>query len=321
MDNSLKSSINAAISEATAKSAQKSEGDFAQRTEASKVQAAQARINTAESKLTKYKNDKALNDQAIANPPMKDVSTGGKNGGTKQVVEQTELNKLKQKDTQIKQQIAQAERDVEEAREEAQAAANAATEKAGITQELQTEIDSLMSKANSLGNQMSKGEELSEDDISEFIEDFNTLAGKTTAEDNAGGILSQAVFNPVKETLKDIKEYLETEQVDTDSTAEVDTNNLDPAQQALLDVGISLEAQDEHFTLADDLSNFEKGLGENYENFDAEAFEALKDRQVAATQSLSETQKNTGVIKENSDIIGRIEANVAAGSGDSGGGG
>ena len=318
MDNSLKSSINSAISEATAKSAQKTEGDFAQRTEAAKVQAAQSRINSAESKLTKYKNDKALNDQAIANPPKKDVSTGGKNGGTKQVVDQDELNKLKQKDTQIKQQIAQAQRDVETAREEAQAAANAATEKAGITDELQSEIDALMSKANSLGNQMAKGEELSEDDITQFIEDFNELAGKTTAEDNAGGILSQAVFDPVKDTLKDIKEYLETEQVDTESTAEVDPNNLDPAQQELLDVGIALDAQDTHFTLADDLSKFEKNLGENYENFDAEAFEALKDRQVAATQGLSETQKNTGVIKENSEIIERIEANVGAGTGDGG---
>ena len=113
-----KISISSAISQANAKSAEKSEGNFSEQVARDRVSAAQSRIGVAESKVDRASGEKAKIDEQLMPPPTKDVSTGGKSGGTKTVVDQEEVRRLNSSKANFDSQIAQAKQEVEKAQAE-----------------------------------------------------------------------------------------------------------------------------------------------------------------------------------------------------------
>jgi hypothetical protein len=94
MSTDLQGSISAAISKADAKAAEKTEGNFSQDIAKDKVAQARNRISVAEAKVQKNQTQIADIDNKIANPPTQEVSAGGKEGGTKTVVDKEEVARL-----------------------------------------------------------------------------------------------------------------------------------------------------------------------------------------------------------------------------------
>jgi hypothetical protein len=321
MSADLQGAISSAISAANDKAAQKSEGGFTEQVAKDRVSSANSRISVAESKVTRNQGEMAKLDEQLNPPPTKDVDTGGKSGGTKTVVDTEEVRRLNSKKSGIQQALVQAQEEVKTAQSAAETAASAAITQAGINSETQSEMDSLMSKANNIKNTLSEGGSVDDKDIKALVDGFNKTAGGLTQEQNKAGILSEAFYEPMAKALKDIGNLLKTPVTTNTGDANgdgVNEANLPQANKELNDVGITdLEKQNTFIDFATRISDFEKGLIENGNKFGGEftqeKFTTLSKEHTDMTAGLTDQQKGTGVIKESSEVIGRI--NAAAGAG------
>lgn len=320
MSTDLQGSISSAISAANDKAAQKSEGGFAEQVARDRVSSANSRIKVAEGKVTRNQGEMAKIDEQLNPPPTKDVDTGGKEGGTKTVVDNEEVKRLNSKKSEIQQTLAQAQQEVQGAQEAAQNAASDAVTQAGINSETQSEMDSLLSKAASIKNTLSEGGSVEDSEVKALVDGFNKTSGDLTQEQNKAGVLSEAFYEPMAEYLKDIGGLLENP-VSAGNAADangdgIEEANLPQANKELNDVGITdLDQQTSFIDFATRVSDFEKGLVENGNQFGGEftqdKFKALSEEHTNMTAGLNDQQKGTGVIKESSDVINRI--NEAAG--------
>lgn len=312
MSTDLQGSISAAISQANAKAAEKTEGNFSQDLAKDEVAKAQNRISVAEAKVQKHQVGIAEIDEQLAPPPTKEVSTGGKSGGTKKVVDTEEVKRLKKSKKNIQGQLNTAQQEVANAKAEAQAASNKALEQAGINAETQTEIDTLLSKAESIKESLSKGETVADSDIEKLTQDFAALSNNLTKEDNKGGILSEALYKPMADHFKDISELLKNPVEADNGNDTFDPNTLPEANKALYDIGITdLEEQGEFIQLGVDLDNFAQGIRDNNgftEEFSQDKFKELITKNNTLTTNLTDDQKNSDtIIKENFNVIQGIK--------------
>ena len=310
MSADLQGAISSAISQANDKAAQKSEGNFSEDLARERVASANSRISVAENKVTKYQGEMAKVDQQLANPPMIDKQTGdGKSSSTTQVADANEVRRLETKKGDIDKMLAQAQQEVKSAQEEAQTASAEAIDQAGINEGTQNEMDSLLAKANNIRNTLSEGGTVEESEIKDLTDRFSKVADELTEEQNPGGLLSEAFYEPMADTLKDISELLENPPV---NDAEIDPENLPPLNKELYDVGITdIGQQSEFIDMNEELNAFADGIRENGGQFNEEYSEAKFSEMVAKNTTLREplndTQKNTGVIKTNNDIIEGIK--------------
>ena len=327
MSADLQGAISSAISQAQDKAAQKSDGNFNEQVARDRVAAANSRISVAESKVTRHQGEIAKIDEQLNPPPTKEVSTGGKSGGTKTVVDQDEVKKLNSRKSQMQQQLAQAQQEVKDAQQAAQNAASDAINQAGINEQTQNEIDSLMAKANNIRNTLSEGGSVDNKEIQDLVDRFNKVSGELTDEQNPGGLLSEAFYNPMADALKDISDFLKNPVqtgVEGDANGDgVAEDNLPAENKALNDVGITDLAQQNSFIeFAVEVSDFEKGLVANGNQFGGEytqeRFQQLSAQHTEMTKNLTDQQKNTGVIKETTEIFDRINAAAGAGAGGDG---
>lgn len=311
MSTDLQGSISAAISQANAKAAEKTEGNWNQDLAQHEVAQAQNRISVAEAKVQKNQVQIADIDQQLAPPPTKEVSTGGKDGGTKTVVDTDEVARLEKSKKNIQGQLNIAQQDVATAQAEAQAASNRALEQAGINAETQTEIDTLLSKAESIKESLKKGETVADSDIEKLTQDFAALSNNFTKEDNKSGILSEVLYQPMADHFEDISNLLKNPVEPNDGNGTFDPSTLPEANRALYDVGITdLNEQDQFIQLGVDLDNFARGIQENNgftAEFSEENFRTLIASNNTLTANLNDQQKETGVIKENSNVIQGIK--------------
>jgi hypothetical protein len=312
MSTELQGAISSAISQANDKAAQKSEGSFNEQVAKDRVATANSRISVAESKVNRNQGEMAKIQEQLSPPPTKEVSEGGKNGGTKTVVDQDEVRKLNSQKNNISTQLAQAQQEVQKAQADAQAAAGEAIKQSGVNAETQSEMDSLMSKANNIKNTLSQGGKVEDKEIKDLTDRFGKVASGLTAENNPGGLLSTAFYKPMADTLKDISDLLKKPAV---NNATVDPNTLPPANKALHDVGITdLEQQSKFITFNEDVNKFAKGIQDNQGKFGGE-FTEEKFKEIIAKNTeqrapLNDTQKNTGVIKQNEDTINAIKTST-----------
>lgn len=322
MSADLQGAISSAISAANDKAAQKSEGGFAEQVARDRVSTANSRISVAEGKVTRNQGEMAKIDEQLNPPPTKDVDTGGKSGGTKTVVDQDEVRKLNSKKSGIQQALTQAQEEVKTAQEAAQNAASDAVTQAGINDQTQSEMDSLLSKAANIKNTLSEGGSVDDKEIKALVDGFKKTAGELTQEQNKAGIISEAFYEPMAKYLKDIGNLLKNPVQDNsanDANGDgINESNLPQVNKELNDVGITdLEEQNKFIDFSTRISDFEKGLIENGNKFGGEftqdKFTALSEEHTNMTSGLNDTQKNTGVIKESSEVIARI--NAASGGG------
>lgn len=310
MSTELQGAISSAISQANDKAAQKSEGGLIEQVAKDRVASANSRISIAESKVNRNQGEMARIQEQLSPPPTKEVSEGGKNGGTKTVVDQDEVKKLNSQKNNISTQLAQAQQEVQKAQQEAQSAAGEAIKQAGVNSETQSEMDSLMSKANNIKNTLSEGGKVDPKEIKDLTERFGKVAGKLTAENNPGGLLSESFYKPMAKTLKDIGDLLKTPPT---NNATVDPNKLPQVNKELHNVGItSLEDQNKFISFNEDVNKFAKGIRDNQGKFGGEftedKFKELIAKNTEQRAPLNDTQKNTGVIKQNEDTINGIKS-------------
>jgi hypothetical protein len=317
MNADLQGAISSAISTAQSKAAEKSEGNFNEQVARDRVASANQRISVAEGKVTRNQGEMAKIDEMLNPPPTKEVSEGGKDGGTKTVVDQEEVRRLNSKKSQIQQNLTQAQQEVQEAQQAAQNAASDAITQAGINQETQSEIDALTAKANNIKNTLSEGGEVDDKEIKDLVDRFNKVSGELTEENNPAGLLSEAFYEPMAEALEDISNYLENP-----VQASGGNENAPPpegtADRVLYDAGITnKEVIANLVTVNTELSEFDKQMGET-QSFDQEAFNKLVEKFNKNTEGLTDVQKNAGVNKGSQELIAKITANAQGGAGDGG---
>ncbi|MCE2928172.1 MAG: hypothetical protein LW817_00900 [Candidatus Caenarcaniphilales bacterium] len=196
---SIKSELKTAIGDVVSKSNEKTNSDFASDIAKTQVQGARAKINNAESKVKSLEPRAAELQEQIANPPKKEVSSGGKNNETKMVVDEEALAKIKKEHTLVQTQITQAKTEVTTAKEDADRATDDALTKAGVSGAIQAEMDNLMTKVTSLQDKATKGEAISDNEIKEITDGYNAFKGK--APENKGGVISAAFYDPLKKGL------------------------------------------------------------------------------------------------------------------------
>jgi len=224
MSTDLKGAISSAISQANDKAAQKSEGSFKEQVARDRVSMANNRISVAESKVTRQQGEMAKIEEMLSPPPTKDVSEGGKNGGTKTVVDQEEVKRLNSKKTGIQQQITQAQQEVTNAQQEAQNAASEAIAQSGINAETQNEMDALLAKASNIKETLSEGGNVEDNEIKDLVDRFGAVAGELTQEQNKAGVLSKSFYEPMAEAFEGISDLLDPSDAATENATEVAEN-------------------------------------------------------------------------------------------------
>jgi predicted nucleic acid-binding Zn-ribbon protein len=313
MSTELQGAISSAISQANDKAAQKSEGSFTEQVAKDRVATANNRISVAESKVNRNQGQMADIQQQIETPPTEEKVQGdGKNQKTVTQVDQAELRKLNTQKNDIQTQLAQAQQEVQKAQADAQAAASEAIKQTGVNAGTQSEMDALMAKANNIKNTLSQGGKVDDKEIKDLTDRFGKVAGGLTAENNPGGLLSTAFYKPMADTLKNIDDLLKKAPV---NDATVDPSKLPPANKQLHDVGITnLEQQNKFISFNTEVNKFAKGIQDNQGKFDGE-FTQDKFKEIIAKNTeqrapLNDTQKNTGVIKQNDDTINAIKTST-----------
>ncbi len=203
-NSSIKSQLQQAIQSVSSKGAEVEKGTFNEATSADRAAQAQNIISAKTSALNAREKELDNIMQQLSPPPTKEVSGEGKNGGTKTVVDQEEVNRLNGQKAATQSQIQLAKTEVADAKDEAEAASATALEAAGVSRDNQSQMQSLLERVGNIQDSLKAGEKVPDQDIEKVITDYNTLAGDLTKSDNKGGAITKAFYNPLKQGLKAI---------------------------------------------------------------------------------------------------------------------
>lgn len=171
--------LRSAISKAEGKADSARQTDKDQRILDSQIQAANQRIESAESGVTRAEMTKQEAQDKLSPPPTKQVTADGKKGGTKTVVDEREKDKLQAQVRAADVQIQQAQSAVEDARAEAERLSSQALTGAGVSDDQQQ----AMSELSDLVGQLTQ---LAEDDQTDLSgDDFQNLLKDAVDKSNA----------------------------------------------------------------------------------------------------------------------------------------
>ena len=227
----IQSQLKQAIQDVSTKSSEVSAGNFSSDLAAQAASAAQSVISVKEGAVNAREKDLDTVLQKLAPPPTKDISEGGKSGGTKTVVDQEEVKKLETQKASIQSQLEQAKSEVADARQDAEVASTKALTEAGISQEKQSEMQSLTDRISAMQDSLSEGKQVDEKDVAKLITDFHAISDDLTKDQNKSGLISKAFYDPVKDGLENISKLME-KNASADSSTATGTNENSAAAAA-----------------------------------------------------------------------------------------
>jgi hypothetical protein len=143
--------LSSIISKAAARAAKVERSRFDEQISGSQLTAAENRISSAESQVQRSETEKQSIQDKLSPPPTKEVSGQGKKGtGTKTVVDEREKSRLEASLRATDVQLSQAQSAVEAARAEATELRGQALGSAGVSQEQQRLMSSLLEQISGL---------------------------------------------------------------------------------------------------------------------------------------------------------------------------
>lgn len=294
MNPTIKAALNSTISTLENKSRETTEAEFNVKTASARAAEAQRKIGSAESKVEAQQTSLDDVNSKIATPPMKEVSTGGKNGGTKKVVDEEELTKLQNQKKNITGLLTQARTDVETAREEAANTSTEALQAAGIKQETIQEASELQNRVAAMQKTLSEGGKVSDQDLEKLATDINTFSGKLNKEDNKADVLGNAVYDPLAKGLKNIIKTIEKNNAQPDPNAPPPEGTVN---RQLFDIGIKGEPQTKIIKLMEKAAERNLQIDQG-KTFTKDEMKTMFNEYKTLTNGLTDTQKNSEVIKD-----------------------
>ena len=293
---SIKSQLRSAISDVQSKAAQVESGTYSQDVAADRAAQAHNVTRVKENLVAARERDLDNVLQQLAPPPTKEVSAGGKNGGTKTIVDKEEVARLQKEKTSIMAQLENAKQDVSEARTEAAAATTQALTAAGVTQEAQNDMAALMSRIDSINDSLSQGQHVSDDEMSDVIKDFKQLSDSFDKEDNVSGAISKAFYNPMKAAMERMLGHLNSPKSPRNTNP--NTNSAPGTINAdLAAVGITGQKQDDVVSFIQRVDNINQGIQAG-QTFTQDQMQSLYDDKVTLVSSLTDAQRASKPIQD-----------------------
>ena len=293
MNPTIKAALNNTIMTLENKSRETSEADFNVKTASDRAAAAQKKIGSLEAIVDKHQASLEDVTSKINNPPTKEISSGGKNNEVKTVVDEDALTKLKNDQKNIQGMITVAKSEVETARQEAENFSSEALKTAGIKQEIINEASDLQSRVSAMQKTLNSGGKVSDQDLEKLATDINNFSGKLSKEDNKGDVVGNAVYDPLARGLKNIIKSLEKTTTPTEPNAPPPTGTVN---RKLFDIGIKGDQQSKIVNLM--VKAAERNLQiDQGKTFTKEEMKTMFNEYKTLTNGLSDTQKNSDVIK------------------------
>lgn len=178
---SVENKVGTAIKESQEFAAIKETSSFDKQIATSSEAAAQAAIGQADAMTQMLQMQRDEVNQQVLNPPMKDVSAGGKSGGMKQVVDNEELGKLQSQLRALDGQLADATNKAEAARSEASEATISRVQLEAEEEAAATGESEALAKASSLRTSLA-GEERDDSDGTAVSSDGTTVSASVSAQ-------------------------------------------------------------------------------------------------------------------------------------------
>jgi len=153
--------LKTAIGKAEKKAADAQDKDTDNRILDSQIRGANARVKDAESAVTRSEMTKQEAQDKLSPPPTKQITSDGKKGGTKTVVDEREKDKLQAQVRAADTQIQQAQSAVEDSRAEAEKLTSQALDGAGVSdgqQQAMGELSQLLSELKSTAETATEAE-------------------------------------------------------------------------------------------------------------------------------------------------------------------
>lgn len=232
---SIKSQLRSAISDVQSKSAEVAQGTYSQDVAADRAAQAHSVTKVKENLIAARQQELDNVLEQLAPPPTKEVDAGGKNGGTKTVVDKDEVESLTHQKGEIMKKIRLAKEQAEEARTEAATATTEALTAANVTQDAQSEMAALMSQINSINDALSQGQDVSDDEITGVIDKFKQISEGFGKDDNVSGAISKAFYNPVKDGMQRMLDHLNSPRTSTETNDSSNSDDLAHVQNPTQD--------------------------------------------------------------------------------------
>ena len=172
MSSSVENQVKTSIQESQEFAAIKETSSFDMQIATSSESAAQAAIGQADSMTQMLQMQRDETNQQVLNPPMKEVSSGGKSGGMKQVVDNQELGKLQAQLKALEGQLADAKNKAEGARAEATESTVRRIELTSTEEEAANGESEALAKASSLRTSLAGEERENEVDPTEATDEL-----------------------------------------------------------------------------------------------------------------------------------------------------
>jgi hypothetical protein len=293
MNPTIKSTLNSTISSLESKSRETVEADFNVKTASDRAAAAQKKIGTQEAKVDVHQTSLDDVNSRLSTPPMKEVSSGGKNNCTNKIVDTEEVAKLNKEKKDISTLITQARSEVENARGEAETASTEALKAAGVKQETIQEASELQTRISNMQKTLNDGGKVSDEDLNKLATDINNLSSKFTKDDNKADVLGNAIYDPLARGLKNIIKTIEKNNTEPDPNAPPPEGSVN---RKLFDIGIKGEPQTKITSFMEKIASNNTQMN-NGKTFTKEEVRALHSEYKSLTTGLTDTQKNSDVIK------------------------
>ncbi|MDA0771334.1 MAG: hypothetical protein O3C63_00145 [Cyanobacteria bacterium] len=220
--------LKSAISKAQAKAANAENKNTDNRILDSQIRGANARVKDAESAVTRSEMTKQEAQDKLSPPPTKQVTSDGKKGGTKTVVDEREKDKLQAQVRAADTQIQQAQSAVEDSRAEAEKLTSQALDGAGVSgqqQQAMGELSDLVSQLKATAENATE-DELTGDDFQTKLKSAVDQSAKLAEElPNKGNEALISFWKEIQEGFESIKEDFTTGT--TPDAYEIPTNDDD----------------------------------------------------------------------------------------------
>jgi len=190
---SVENQVSKAIQDSQEFSAIKETNSFDKQIATSSESAAQAAIGQADAMTQMLQQQRDETNQKVLNPPMKDVSAGGKSGGMKQVVDNEELAKFQTQLKTLDSQLADATTNAENARTEATQATIKRVELTSAEESAASSESEALAKASTLRTALAGSERQDLNDASKGLSDTELIKAY-------GDVVAQNATNKTSQT-------------------------------------------------------------------------------------------------------------------------
>jgi hypothetical protein len=293
MNPTIKSTLKNTITTLESKSREVVAADFSVKTASDRAAAAQKKIGTEEAKVASHETRLDDVNSQLESPKEDKKSCGCKNNDSSKDVDTKEMAKLQKEKKDITALITQARSEVESAKEEAETASTDALKAAGVKQETIQEANELQSRISTIQITLNEGGKVSDDDLNKLATDINKLAGKFTKDDNKADALGNAIYDPLARGLKNIIKVIEKNSAQPKTSTPPQDGTIN---KKLFDIGIKGEPQTKIAGLIEKIASNNTQMN-NGKTFTKEEVRALHTEYKSLTTGLTDTQKNSDVIK------------------------